>query len=177
MRLPLLAAPAVLARRTGREADDPAVMDAVGSASARFRGEVRCPVSRVEAEEIRLDGHGGTVLALPSAPVTAVVSVEVHGRVVTDFTWSRRGLLRRTACWPDELDAVQVVYSHGYDPVPDDVAEAVLAEAEYLLTVRPGVAAMTVGGESVSFQAPAAAMPSVWTRAVERYRINRGDDP
>ncbi|GAA1961881.1 hypothetical protein [Amycolatopsis minnesotensis] len=177
MSLPLLADPAVLARWTGRETDDPAVLDALTSASARFRGEVRHPVSLVADEEVRLDGHGGTVLTLPAAPVVAVRVVEVRGKPVTDVTWSRQGQLRRAKCWPDELDAVRVVYSHGYDPVPEDVAEAVLTEARFLLTVQPGIASMTVGGESLSFSAPAAGMPRAWTRAVDRYRINRGDLP
>ncbi|WP_370944011.1 hypothetical protein AB5J62_33560 [Amycolatopsis sp. cg5] len=177
MPLPPLVDPAVLARWAGRAEDDPAVVDAVTSASARFRGVVRHPVSLVADEEVRLDGHGGTVLTLPAAPVLAVSTVEVRGQPVTDVTWSRQGLLRRASCWPDELDAVRVVYTHGYEPVPEDIAEAVLTEARYLLTVQPGISAMTVGGESLSFSAPAAGMPPVWTRAVDRYQLNRGDLP
>ncbi|WP_158884015.1 mobile element protein [Amycolatopsis anabasis] len=177
MPLPLLADPAVVARWTGRDVDDAAVTDAVASASARFRGEVRHPVSRVADEEVWLDGTGGTVLTLPAAPVVAVTTVEVDGQPVTDFTWSRQGQLRRATGWPDELDVVRVVYTHGYEPVPEDIADAVMTEARYLLTVQPGISAMTVGGESLSFSSPAGTMPESWTRAVDRYRLNRGDLP
>ncbi len=175
MPLPPLADPAALARWAGRDATDPAVTDALASASARFRGAVRHPVSRVADDEIWLDGHGGTVLFLPAAPVLAVTTVEIHGRLVTDVTWSRLGVLRRRTCWPDELDAVRVVYTHGHDPIPDDITDAVLTEARYLLTVQPGVSAMTVGGESVSYTTPDAEMPLTWTTAVEAHRLNRGD--
>ncbi|UJW30989.1 hypothetical protein L3Q67_38310 [Saccharothrix sp. AJ9571] len=149
--------------------------DAVASASARFRGAVRHPVSLVADDVAWLDGHGCTVLTLPAAPVVAVTTVEVRGHAITDFTWSRQGQLRRARCWPNELVAVRVVYTHGYDPVPENIADTVLTEARYLLTVQPGISAMTVGGESLSFSAPAAAMPESWTRAVDRYRLNRGD--
>ncbi|OXM69631.1 mobile element protein [Amycolatopsis vastitatis] len=126
-------------------------------------------------DEIWLDGHGGTVLFLPTAPVLAVATVEVRGQAVTDYTWSRDGVLRRRACWPDELNAIRVVYTHGHDPIPDDVADAVLTEARYVLTVQPGVSAMTVGGESVSYTTPDAEMPLSWTTAVEAHRLNHGD--
>ncbi|WP_103344066.1 mobile element protein [Amycolatopsis sp. CA-126428] len=175
MPLPLLADPAVLARWAGRDAADPAVTDALASASARFRGAVRHSVSRVADDEIWLDGYGATVLFLPAAPVLAVTTVEVHGRPATDFTWSRLGVLHSRTCWPDELDAVRVVYTHGHDPIPDEVADAVLTEARYLLTVQPGVSAMTVGGESVSYTTPDAEMPQTWKTAVEAHRLNRGD--
>lgn len=175
--LPPLADPAVLARWVHRAEDDQGVTDALNSVSARFRGEVRHPVSLVADEEIWLDGHGGTVLALPAAPVVAVTLVEMLGIPVTDYTWSRQGMLRRENRWPDELDAVRVVYTHGYDPIPDEIAEAVITEARYMLTVEPGLSSMTVGGESVAFVSPTGPMPQSWTRAVDRYRINRGDLP
>ncbi|WP_410662018.1 hypothetical protein [Amycolatopsis sp. lyj-84] len=177
MPLPPLADVEVLARWMNRPADDHAVRDALTAASARFRGEVRHPVSRVADDEVRLDGHGGTVLALPAAPVVAVSLVEVQGTRVTDFAWSRVGLLRRRHGWPDELDSVRVVYTHGYEPIPEDISEAVIGEARYLLTVQPGVTSMTVGGESVAFASPAATMPLAWTRAVDRYQLHRGDLP
>jgi hypothetical protein len=175
--LPPLADPAVLARWVHRPEDDEGVTDAVNAVSARFRGEVRHPVSLVADEEIWLDGHGGTFLALPAAPVVAVTLVEVLGTPVTDFTWSRQGMLRRATCWPDELDAVRVVYTHGYEPIPDDISEAVITEARYQLAVQPGLSSMTVGGESVAFASATGPMPLAWTRAVERYQLNRGDLP
>ena len=74
-----LADPVVLARWANREAEDADVLDAVNSASARFRGAVRHPVSLVADESVWLDGHGGLMLLLPAAPVLAVTTVEVLG--------------------------------------------------------------------------------------------------
>ncbi|KFU81844.1 hypothetical protein [Amycolatopsis lurida] len=79
--------------------------------------------------------------------------------------------------WPDELDAVRVVYTRGYDAIPEDISEAVIGEVRYLLTVQAGPTSTTVGGESVAFASPAATMPPAWTRAVDRYRLHRGDMP
>ncbi|WP_125683078.1 hypothetical protein [Amycolatopsis sp. WAC 04182] len=75
--------------------------------------------------------------------------------------------------WPDELDAVRVVYTRGYDAI----SEAVIGEVRYLLTVQPGPTSMTVDGESVAFASPAATIPLAWTRAVDRYRLHREDMP
>lgn len=175
MALPLLADPAALALWSGRNKDDPKIVEALKSASTRFRSAVRHPVSLVANDEVWLDGTGTMLLLLPAAPVIGAPLVEVGGRAVADFTWSRIGVLHRLARWPNRLGCVRVIYSHGHAEVPDDVAEAVLHEARYLLAAEPAVSSMTVGGESVSF-ASAAAMPQVWRDAVANHTL-RGDRP
>jgi len=178
----LLADPAELAAKLGLAADDPTLLYALRSASRDFAGAVRHPVRHVAAEEVRLDGTGTALLQLPCAPVTAVTTVEVDGAVLaegTDFDWSEDGLLERAGGWPRRFRAVRVVYSHGYTVVPADIQDAVSQKAEMTLNVTPGLASMTVGGESLSFATGSSAsvvgVTDTWTRTVEKYQLNRGD--
>lgn len=175
-----LADPADLAVWLGVPADDPKLLQALGAASSRFRGAVRHHVSAVADETVTLDGNGKESLLLPAAPVTAVTSVRVDGIELvydTDYRWSHDGFLRRVGrCWPDRLRCVEVVYSHGYSLIPEDIAEVVIDQARAQYTVRPGLTSMTVGSQSVGFGAQASiGVTSQWTTMVEKYRI--GDEP
>ncbi|MBM0205042.1 hypothetical protein JNW90_19790 [Micromonospora sp. STR1s_5] len=171
---PLLASPAELARLLGVPETDPDMLDALRNASRRFRGAVHHSVHRVEGDEVWLDGDGSTELFLPAAPVLARPVVEVDGRALAsgEFEWSRKGILRRHCGWPDRLDAVRVVYDHGYDPIPEDVQEAVLEQAQIMSGRAPGVRTVQAGGESVTYEAGVSAQ---WTATVEAYRVGRGD--
>ncbi|GAA1406258.1 hypothetical protein GCM10009639_53910 [Kitasatospora putterlickiae] len=174
----LLADPARLAVWLGLPADDPQLLAALAAASARFRAAVRHPVSHVTDDTVRLYGDGTDRLHLPAAPITAITSVTVDGTPVTD--WRLRadiGVLRRTSpCgWPEWAE-VDVVYDHGYDPIPDDVQEAVVDQARTIHTVQPGVQTLQAGGESVTFGAAAATgVTAQWTTAVENYQLHHGD--
>ena len=177
-----LADPEDLAIWLGVPANDPKLLQALGAASSRFRGAVRHYVSLVADDTVTLDGNGKESLLLPAAPVTAVASVELDGEALaegTDYEWSADGFLRRVGgCWPDRLRCVDVVWSHGYEPIPEDVSEVVADQARAQYAVRPGLTSMTVGGQSVAFGAQASiGVTSQWTTAVEKYQLNRGDSP
>ena len=177
-----LADPADLAVWLGVPADDAKLLQALGAASSRFRGAVRHHVSFVAGDTVTLDGNGKESLLLPAAPVTAVTSVMVDGAALvydTDYRWSEDGFLRRVGqFWPDKLRCIEVVYSHGYQLIPEDIAEVVIDQARAQYTVRPGLTSMTVGGQSVGFGAQASiGVTSQWTTMVEKYRINHGDAP
>lgn len=167
-----LADPADLAARLGVAQTDERMLAALRSASARFRAAVRHPVALVTDDVITLDGNGAASLLLPAAPVTAVTRVLVQGEAVTDYQFSRSGMLRRPGGWPDALGAVQVTYTHGYDPVPAEVAHAVLDAAEAAFNSSDDIASMTVGGQQVTFRQ---GVSQTWATAVELYRLNRGD--
>ncbi|WP_369274519.1 mobile element protein [Streptomyces sp. R11] len=177
-----LADPADLAIWLGVPADDLKLLQALGAASSRFRGAVRHYVSFVAGETTVLDGNGKESLLLPAAPVTAVASVELDGEALTyrtDYDWSADGFLRRVGCcWPNKLRCIEVVWSHGYELIPEDIAEVIVDQARAQYAVRPGLTSMTVGGQSVGFGAQASiGVTSQWTTAVEKYRINHGDAP
>lgn len=161
----------------GPGADRGQAEQALRWASARFRGDVRHPVNHVTDDVVWLDGTGTRTVLLPAAPVTDVASVEVNGEVISDFEWSETGVLRRQGCWPDQLRSIKVTYSHGYDPIPDDIADVVLAHARYAYETIPGLSSMQVGGQTMSWSAAAfdAGVSEAWARTVEAHRLNRGD--
>ncbi|MFF1709315.1 mobile element protein [Streptomyces sp. NPDC058268] len=176
-----LADPADLAIWLGVPDTDPKLLQALGAASSRFRGQVRHHVSLVTDDEFTLDGTGTRSILLPAQPVTAVASLRLEGAELvdgTDFEWSQDGYVRRLGCglWPNKLRCIQGVYSHGYAVIPEDIAEAVIDQARSQYIVRPGVATMQVGGQQVGFGAQASiGVTAQWSAAVEKYRLNRGD--
>jgi hypothetical protein len=173
----LLADPADLAAFLGVPADDPKLLAALRAATRRFRGTVRHPVSLVTEDTVYLDGGGEDRLLLPAAPVVQLRSVLVDGEPLTGVRVKRQAgiLLHPQGCWPAWAE-ITVVYDHGYDPVPEDVAEAVVDQARALYTLHPGLASMTAGGEQLAFGAQAAVgVTAQWTAAVDAYQLNRGD--
>jgi hypothetical protein len=177
-----LADPADLAVWLGVPEDDPKLLQALAAASSRFRAAVRHHVSFVAGDTVVRDGTGTESLLLPAAPVTEIASVTLDGEALvydTDYRWSEDGFLRRNgACWPDKLRCIEVVYSHGFELIPEDIAEAVIDQARAQYAVRPGLTSMTVGGQSVGFGAQASiGVTSQWTTAVAKYQLNRGDAP
>ena len=178
-----LADPAELAALTGLAVDDARLRAALLAASRRFAGAVRHPVRLVEADESVLDGNGTATLLLPAAPVTAVSLVEVAGVALTadEYAWSADGLLERESGWPRARRNVRVIWSHGYDPVPGMVADAVATAAHIALNTEPGLSTLSVGGMSVSyatrFGGAVSGATEAWSAAVETYRLNRGERP
>src|SRR5689334_6413883 len=86
-----------------------------------------------ETVEVLPDMYGN--LRLPQTPVTAVASVAVNGDTLdpADYTWTAQGLIRQQTLNSWEINGpylrwttpATVNYTHGYDPIPDDVIEIV----------------------------------------------------
>lgn len=170
--LPPLADPADLATRLGKPSNDPGIVLALTLASERFRGQTRNPISKVEDDELVLDGVGARVLRLPVWPVLDVTSVTVAGETVVDPEWSAAGLLRLPGRFPDRWRSVSVTYTHGFDPIPGDVQEAVLDQAAAISEANPGFSQITSGQEQVAMASAATVgTTSQWARAVSRYRV------
>lgn len=179
--LPTLASATDLATKLGVAETDGKLLLALRRASDRFVGAVHHPVVKIEDDTIELDGNGSYSLLLPAAPVIGTPVVVVDGVAVlykTDYSLSRsKGILRRRgAVWPDDLGNIEVTYSHGYDPVPGDIQDAVLEQAELQYQLLAGVAQMSLSGESFAFGAQSTVgVTQRWAEAVERYQLNRGD--
>lgn len=177
-----LADPGELSILARLPADDPRLLLQLLNASRRFRGAVGHRVTLVANDAVVLDGNGRESVLLPVWPTTAVASVHLDGELLTegtDYQWSEAGALRRLGCrvWPDRLRCLDVVYSHGSDPVPDDVAEAVLDKAVLLLAVPAGVQSKTVGGQSVTYGAQSAVgVTDQWQKAVDRHKVRTSGD-
>jgi len=178
-----LADPADLAAWLPVGPEDPKLLAALAAASSRFRGAVRHPVTPVAGDVMVLDGGGRSSILLPAAPVTAVSEVLLDGEPLvdgTDYAWSADGFLRRLGgtVWPDRLRCLRVTYSHGYDPVPEDIQEVVIDQARVLYAVKAGVQTVQAGGITTTFGAQAAVGVSAqWSAMVKKYRVNAGEQP
>lgn len=178
----LLASPTDLALRLRVAASDPALLLALRRASSRFEGAIGYPVALVVDDEVTLSGDGTRRLLLPARPVVGTPTVVVDGTVLVhgvDFRVGRdAGILRRAAgcVWPDELDVVEVTYTHGWTVIPGDVEDAVLEQAEAVYDVEVALQSRSSGAESVTYSASAAVgVTQRWTDTVERYRLARDD--
>ncbi|PZH18763.1 mobile element protein [Streptomyces sp. NTH33] len=175
---PYLADPQDLAVLLKLPADDVRLLAALRAATRRFRGQVRHPVSLVTDDTVFLDGSGRAVLRLPATPVLKVHTVLVDDQAIEGVRVRRQAglLLHPDGCWP-EWSEITVTYDHGQDPVPGEVAEAVIDQARAIYRTDPAIQQITTGTESVSFAATAAVgITSQWAAAVEAHRLNRGDD-
>lgn len=88
-------------------------------------------------DEVKLRGTWDRFLHLPRGPVESVTSAEVDGDEVDDFTLlvdGNQAWLVRDRSWGGPEVQVDVVYTHGYEDVPDDVNAFVLAFARRAFT-------------------------------------------
>lgn len=170
-----LASAADLATATGLAVDDPNLLLALKRASGRFRDNVEHPVSLVENETIRLDGDGSAYLLLPAFPVREI-SVSIGSLVLTegiDYTVARRhGSVFKAGGWPHGLENITVTYSHGLDPVPDGIVDAVLEHATTLALAYAHIQQETAGSTQVGYGAAAmVGRTQKWVDAVEKYKV------
>lgn len=113
----------------------------------------------------------GSLLRLPQRPVTAVTSVSAvgpdgssvgalsgwtwDGRDKVDLTWAQRAGSWPTT-WRDPLpDTYQVLYDHGYDPLPHTVMSTVCAMVLRTLlspSMTPGMVAERIGSYNYQLQ-------------------------
>ncbi len=184
LTLPLLASPEDLAVALGTTASEPRVTSALRRASARFRAAVHWRVDAATAT-VRLDGHGRRSLRLPAREVTAcsvtlAASATQPARLLVDgvdFEWSPDGIIDRLGDrWPDRRRAVEVTFTAGYDPVPDDVQEAVLDQAAAIYRIKRGLSSKQVGGITETYGSQeATGTTEQWVTAVAAYRVGTGD--
>ncbi|WP_024628016.1 hypothetical protein [Bifidobacterium sp. A11] len=164
-----LASPDDLAQRLNCKPDDPKLALCLRLASDRFTGQSRNPIIQ-STDAVILDGTGGRTVRLPVRPVTDVDKVLFNGQPA-DPEWSADGMLR-FAHPVDGWRSIQVTYTHGYDPVPGDVEDAVLEQAAAIYQVMPGLASWTTGEESRTYSvAQSVGTSAAWSAAIAKYRI------
>lgn len=174
---PILCPADDLATKLGIAADDARLLVALRAASMRFRGAVRWQVHRVTDEVLTVNAPGTRVLRLPIAYIVDISGVRVDG-VDIPVEWDEDGLLERTdgRLWPRKRRAVEVAVTHGFDPIPDGIREAVQDQAEAGYNILRGLSSKQVGGISESFGArEAIGISEQWATMVEQYRVRSGD--
>lgn len=162
-----------LAIRLGVSAEDPELLLALGRVSARFADAVGYPVLLTTDDEHWASGDGTNILLLPGRPITGDPVVEINGTAVTDFEIGRRaGILRRYGGWPEGLDNIRVVYTHGWAAIPRGIQDAVLDVAEAAAVLQAGIESIETGDESIKFlnRMIDTGTTATWTAAVQKYR-------
>lgn len=132
-----------LAEEIGEEFDaaDPNPSRMLGMASMLIRARAHETFSS-DTEDVELRGNWTSELQLPRPPVSAVSTVELRSEGAqslsalseTGYSWDRSGrLFHLGGYWGGALGVVHVVYSRGYEEVPEKIQTVCLALAKRLL--------------------------------------------
>lgn len=172
MTLPLLVTPGAVRLQPGgaKITDDELLLSKIRSASAGFRSETKQRISRVDDDVVTLDGGNSRVILLPELPVVSVAKIEVDGVDIGDVSglWNERGIIRRAQAFPANFRSVRVTYTHGYDPVPEDIQEAVALEVIRRAGRQTRITQATAGPFQVTY-----GVTETWSDVVGRYRLRR----
>lgn len=167
--LPSLATVADLAALLGRTftpAEELQAQALLDQASSVVRGYLRLDVTRAtttdtftmrRADPLRYSCSG--MVTLPQRPIEAVTAVEVDGLATLDWWLDGNELLLRAWSWDHppaahQAPQVEVIYTHGWDPVPGDIAAIVMQAANRVMVNPSGIRSETVGGESITYLIP-----------------------
>lgn len=128
-----------LLRRTFSDAERDAAELILAGVSAAIRRVTGQTISVVDDDGITIDRDGSRrTLWLPERPVVSVTSITVDGGLVSpadyrvDTEIGEVTFARPLRTWgtPTAFEPrAEVVYSHGFDPVPDDVVQVALEMA------------------------------------------------
>jgi hypothetical protein len=137
---------------------------AITEATAAIQNYTHQVLEAVVADTITLDCTGGRRLFLPELPVTSLGSVTEDGDLLVvddDYKLGEHGILHRIGdYWTVGIQIIEVVYSHGYTVIPDDIVSIATRAASraYQAGLRaeemsavPGITALSLGDYSVSF--------------------------
>lgn len=195
MVLPPLASVADLAAMLGRtfppeqEAQAQALLD---QASSIVRAYLRQDITRATTTDTftmrRSDPtlhRCGGVVTLPQRPVVDIASVSIDGTATVDWWQDGNDLLFRSWTWASPPAAhrapqVEVMYTHGWDPVPGDITAIVMQAANRVIVNPGGIRSETVGGESVTYLVPSTGeilgvlLSRTEMRVLDRYRRTAG---
>lgn len=146
----------------------------LAGATAAIQRYCRLTIELATSTDVIFAGNWGADLVLPEVPVVSVASVEVDGDTWTvneDYHLHGRILRRgapsvvhqsrfdlegsRLANWGGSNVAITVTYTHGFDPVPDDIRLMCVAIAARGWDSPSGVQAESIGNYSVTHGASA----------------------
>lgn len=135
----LLADPALFAEDRGLDYDptDRRALRALETASGLVRALCAQTFTRVADDAVEIVGNPTRDLYLPERPVVAVSGVTIRSDgssylvPASVYDLRPRGLLRQISGgdWGGYKAAVALTYTHGYEVIPDDIVEIVIAIA------------------------------------------------
>lgn len=147
--------------------DEALSLDLIDRATRAVDGYLGATVDYVTDDVLSLTATGPTSTVRLIKPVDAVSLVTVNGDTIDGYLYAGT-----TLALPVELefgDALEVTYSHGYDPIPDvvvdvtsELAASELARARAArdlaagMTASQGVQSEAVDGYSVAYQSVSA---------------------
>jgi hypothetical protein len=140
--------------------DTTAAQQALDIATGVIRSIAGWSISQETGVELTLDGRGGRRLYLPTLLLTAVTSIVEDGETLTfgdDYRWSRSGTVRRVGIgqvWPYEEQSIVITFTHGYNPVPDEIIGLCLALAGRQYENPEGLRSWSVDGLSETISNP-----------------------
>lgn len=153
-------------------------------ASGLIRARTGRTLTTVTNDVAVLDGPAGRSLNLPEYPVTAISLVSetrsANAAPVTvaatqyAYSW-QTGIVDRTDgyCWTGLRGGITITYTHGYDPLPRDLAGVCLSFAKRLYDTPDSapVVQETLGAYSVQYGAGGSIGLNDWELdVINRYR-------
>lgn len=147
------------------EADEIAACEtALTDASAAIRNYTKQYIELVSDDDIVLDVRGGLRIYLPELPVVSVSTVIEDGTTLTaddDYKLGQFGILHRLdQVWAWGIQILEIIYSHGYATIPDDIIAVCVraASRRYQAGLKAaedeavlGVESKSLGDYSVSY--------------------------
>lgn len=137
-------------------------------ASGAIRSYCGWHVAPVESETLTLDGHGGTILDLPTLRLVSLEEVRVQGAVVQAPEWSSDGTIRGS--WPDVWRSIEVDMTHGFD-APADLLGIVVDAAARAVSAELGGQAEVMGPFSFSASEGSTSLFDHELAVLDRYRL------
>lgn len=144
----------------------------LAEASSFVRQVAGLHISLVEDESIEVRARRG-MLILPEFPVVDVTSIEAPGPTPLDpssYEWTPAGIV-----WPVSYGwstRLTVVYSHGWDPVPEWIVGLVCSMVQR--ATRPAalnaVQSETTGTQTIAYNTSLAGV-SLWLTSAEQDRL------
>lgn len=127
-------------------------IELASSACESVAKSVNGTIEQVEDDVRSVDGSGTSLLTLPAWPVTDIESVLIGDDPVTDFAWSRNGVLERTSgVWPKGRRNITVTFTHGFAVVPTEIKAVTLQAASRSVLNPARLNSFSDGQVSVGF--------------------------
>lgn len=148
-----------------------APLNTVEQVSAMIRAYCGWHIAPNRVDTFTLDGSGASVQMLPTMHLTAVTSVTADGTLLAadEYQWSESGFLTGRT-WPCKPRSVVVEAVHGYDVIPEELAQVTLQVVGRGGNTPLGPTQQAAGPFSVTW-GPGGMFTDLERAVLDRYRI------